>query len=426
MFWRMIGCSHHRTPLEIREKLAFSPEQVRQALAVFSSRFPESESVLLSTCNRVELYTATQSLERLPSAADLGSFLADFHNLRAADFQEQLHTTEDEQAIKHLFMVASSLDSMIVGEAQILSQVKSAYELACEGASAGGLMHSAFQRATAVARRIANETEIHRRRISVPSVAVSEVATQFFERFDDKRILLIGAGDMGTETLKYLTDAGAKQIRIVNRNPERAIELAKQFEAITEPWENLETCVSEADLVVSTTSSTEPIFTLDRFKKVLQRRKRRAILILDLAVPRDFDAAIADLPDVYVFSVDDLQKVCDRNIELRQKEWPRAERIVQEETQKFMAEMIHRGSGPTIKLLREQADRIKQEELQRLLGRLQPHGVNETVANEVSISFERLVNKLLHPPLQSLRENADTSHHASMLDALRKLFQLRE
>jgi glutamyl-tRNA reductase len=356
----------------------------------------------------------------------LGGFLADFHELRVEDFQEQLTTSEDEEAIKHLFMVASSLDSMIVGEAQILAQVKSAYELACEVGSAGGLMHSAFQRATAVARRIANETEIHRRRISVPSVAVSEIATQFFERFDDKRILLIGAGEMGTETLKYLTDAGAKYIRVVNRNLERAIELAKQFDADTSPWEALEICVSEADLVVSTTSAAEPIFSLDRFRKVLHRRKRGAILILDLAVPRDFDAAIADLPDVYVFSVDDLQKVCDRNIELRRKEWPKGERIVQEETQKFMAEMIHRGSGPTIKLLREQADRIKQEELQRLLGRLQPRGISEDIENELSIAFERLVNKLLHPPLQSLRENADTTHHASMLDALRRLFQLRE
>jgi len=426
MFWRMVGCSHHRTPIEIREKLAFSPEQVRQALELFASRFPESESVLLSTCNRVELYTATQSLQRLPSTSDLGNFLADFHHLRLEDFQEQLAAADDGQAIKHLFMVASSLDSMIVGEAQILSQVKTAYELACQEESAGGLMHSAFQRATAVARRITNETEIHRRRISVPSVAVSEVATQFFERFDDKRILLIGAGEMGTETLKYLTDAGAKQIRIVNRNEERAIELAKQFDAVTNPWDALETCVSEADLVVSTTSSPEPIFSLERFKRVLQRRKRRAILILDLAVPRDFDAAIADLPDVYMFSVDDLQKVCDRNIELRQKEWPKAERIVQEETQKFMAEMIHRGSGPTIKLLREQADKIKQEELQRLLGKLQVHGINESVTSELSIAFERLVNKLLHPPLQTLRENADTTHHASMLDALRRLFQLRE
>ncbi len=426
MFWKMVGCSHHRTPLELREKLAFSPEQVRQALKQFSQKFPESESVLLSTCNRVELYAATQSLSRLPSATELAEFLANFHDLQVVDIEEQLVSTENEQAIKHLFMVASSLDSMIVGEAQILAQVKSAYELACESESAGGLMHSTFQRATAVARRIANETEIHRRRISVPSVAVSEIATEFFERFDDKRILLIGAGDMGTETLKYLTDAGAMQIRIVNRNQERAVELAQQFNARVSPWSELDACVRDADLVVSTTSATEPIFTLDRFKKILQQRTRRAILILDLAVPRDFDASITELPDVYLFTVDDLQRVCDRNIELRQQEWPKAERIVQEETKKFLAEMIHRGSGPTIKLLREQADKIKQDELQRLFGRLQARGVDPELEQELSIFADRVVNKLLHPPLQSLRENADTTHHASLLDALRRLFQLRD
>ncbi len=426
MFWKMVGCSHHRTPLELREKLAFSPEQVREALKQFSQKFPESESVLLSTCNRVEFYAATQSLSRLPSSTELVEFLANFHHLKVQEIQEQLVSTENEQTIKHLFMVAASLDSMIVGEAQILAQVKAAYELACESESAGGLMHSTFQRATAVARRIANETEIHRRRISVPSVAVSEIATEFFERFDDKRILLIGAGDMGTETLKYLTDAGAQQLRIVNRNQERAAELAKQFSASVSPWSDLDACVRDADLVVSTTSATEPIFTLERFKKLLQQRTRRAILILDLAVPRDFEASITELPDVYLFTVDDLQQVCDRNIELRQQEWPKAERIVQEETKKFLAEMIHRGTGPTIKLLREQADKIKQDELQRLFGRLQARGIDPELEQDLAIFADRLVNKLLHPPLQSLRENADTSHHAGLLDALRRLFQLRD
>lgn len=147
---------------------------------------------------------------------------------------------------------------------------------------------------------------------------------------------------------------------------------------------------------------------------------------MDLAVPRDFDASITELPDVYLFTVDDLQRVCDRNIELRQQEWPKAERIVQEETKKFLAEMIHRGSGPTIKLLREQADKIKQDELQRLFGRLQARGVDPELEQELSIFADRVVNKLLHPPLQSLRENADTTHHASLLDALRRLFQLRD
>lgn len=426
MFWTMVGCSHHRTPLELREKLAFSPEQVREALSRFTRRFPDNESVLLSTCNRVELYAATHSEERLLSKAELGGFIAEFHDLPFAEIEQQLFSAEGQKAIHHLFMVASSLDSMIVGEAQIIAQVRSAYEMACEGECAGGLMHSAFQRATAVARRIANETEIHRRRISVPSVAVSEIASEFFERFDDKRIVLIGAGDMGTETLKYLTDAGAKHISVLNRSEDRARELAEQFGAEVRPWSTLDAEVAKADLVVSTTSSNEPIYTLERFKALRAKQARRAVLILDLAVPRDFEPAITDLPEVYLFSVDDLQQVCDRNIELRKREWPKAERIVDEETRKFFAEMVHRGSGSTIKLLRERADKIKQEELDRLLGQLQSHKLDATAEENIKVAFERLVNKLLHPPLQSLRENADTSHHASLLDALRRLFQLRE
>ncbi len=426
MHLSMVGWSHHHTPLDVREKLAFSTEQVVEALRQFCARFPETEAVLLSTCNRVELYCAAQQADKLPDGEALGSFIADFHQLDYSDVAEQRTVNVGADSLKHLFMVAASLDSMIVGEAQILSQVKAAYELACQGRSVSGLMHQAFQRATVVARRVANETEIHRRRISVPSVAVSEIAADFFERFDDKRILLIGAGDMGMETLRYLVDAGAKSIRIVNRNLERATSLAKQFGGEVRPWDQLDQSLAEADLVVSTTSATEPIMTLERFKGIRSKRSAPAVLILDLAVPRDFDSAIANLSDVYLYSVDDLQQVCDRNIQARQQEWPKAEQIVASEVAKFQSESVHRGSGPTIKKLREQAEGIKQEEWLRLHGKLASRGVDETTLKEIELSFGRLVNKLLHPPLSALRENSDTSHHASLIDALRRLFQIND
>ncbi|MCA9134100.1 MAG: NAD(P)-binding domain-containing protein, partial [Planctomycetales bacterium] len=252
------------------------------------------------------------------------------------------------------------------------------------------------------------------------------IATDFFERFDDKRILLIGAGDMGMETLRYLIDAGAKSIRVVNRNEQRGQALARQFNADAKPWEQLEQSIAEADLVISTTSASEPIVTLERFKAIRGRRSARAILILDLAVPRDFEATIADLSDVYLFSVDDLQQVCDRNLQARQQEWPKAEQIVEAEIRKYLSESVHRGSGPTIRKLREQAERIKQEELDRLLGKLQSRGVDEQTKKELAVSFDRLVNKLLHPPLHALRENSDSSHHATLIDALRRLFQITD
>ncbi|MGN6546881.1 MAG: glutamyl-tRNA reductase, partial [Aureliella sp.] len=256
------------------------------------------------------------------------------------------------------------------------------------------------------------------------SVAVSEIASEFFERFDDKRIVLVGAGEMGSETLRYLVDAGAKHMTIVNRNLERGSELAATFSARVAPWPELELQLATADLIVSTTSATEPIVTLETFRGIWQKRSQRPLLILDLAVPRDFDPAIGELSEVYLYSVDDLQQVCDRNIELRRAEWPRAEKIIDEETKKFLSEMVHRGTGPTIQRLREQADKTKQDELTRLLTRLQAHGMDDYTEREVRQSFERLVNKLLHPPLQSLREQADQPHHATLLDSLRRLFNL--
>lgn len=425
MHWSMVSWSHHRTPLEVREKLAFSNEQVREALGQFKQRFPQTESVLLSTCNRVELYCASGASEKLPSTDDLGTFISGYHGLAFDDIREQVTAYSGEDTVKHLFMVAASLDSMIVGEAQILSQVKAAYELACGSETALAMMHRAFQRATVVARRVANETEIHKRRISVPSVAVSEIASEFFERFDDKRILLIGAGDMGTETLRYLKDAGAEKIRIVNRNLQRAQELATNFNAQAVAWDELDRCLSESDLVVSTTSATQPIVTTEQFR-ALRSRRNQATLILDLAVPRDFEPGIADLPDVYLFTVDDLQQVCDRNIQLRQEQWPKAAQIVEQETKRFLSESVFQGSGPTIKQLRDQAQQVKQEECDRLLAKLQTRGLDDQSRKDIEIAFDRVVNKLLHPPLQSLRENADSSHHASLVDALRRLFQLKD
>ncbi len=423
MNWSMVGWSHHQTPIVLREKLAFSPQQVQQALESFRAQFQDTECVLLNTCNRVELYVASEQ-QSIPSHQALIEFVAQFHGLKSSELQECLHLS-GPQTVRHLFMVTCSLDSMIVGEAQILAQVREAYEQACLSQTASTNMHRAFQRATAVARRVANETTIQRRRVSVPSVAISEIASEFFERFDDKKILLIGAGEMGMETMRYLQDAGAKRMTVINRSISRAQELAQTFSLVAEPWEVLDLYIADADLIVSTTGSAEPIVTEDQFRQI-RANHNHAVLILDLAVPRDFAPAIANFPDTYLYSIDDLQRVCERNIQARKSELPKAVQIVEQEMQKFISDSLHAGSGPTIRKLREQADSIKQEELKRLLDKLQSHHLDPQVQKELSYSFDRLVNKLLHPPLQSLRENADSSHHASLLDALRRLFQIND
>lgn len=425
MEWAMIGWSHHETPVELRERLAFSKEQILDALGQLGEQFPGIESVLLSTCNRVELYCAAKSL---PSVKDLGQFISDFHGFAYDEIESQATILNGEDSIRHLFTVAASLDSMVIGEAQILSQVKQAYELACEGEFAASRMHLAFQRATNVAKRVATETEIHRRRISVPSVAVSEIATEFFERFDDKKILLIGAGEMGTETLQYLMEHGANRVTIVNRSSEKAQELANSVscEAKVSDWSDLFEELMHSDLVVSTTGASEPIVGLEAFQKQRSQRTARAVLILDLAVPRDFDHGIGSLPDVYLYTVDDLQQACDRNLQARRKEWPKAEHIVKEETKRFLSETKLRGSGATIKQLREQAEKVKTSELEKLLGKLEAKGIEPSARKDIEIAFDRVVNKLLHPPLQSLRENADSSQHETLIQALRRLFKLKE
>ena len=421
---QMIGCSHHTSPLQVRERLAFAPEQMELALNQLRQQFPDSESVLISTCNRVEVYTASDIDTGCPSHHELVTFLAGFHGLNPMDVCESLFERTGEDAVRHLFMVASSLDSMVVGEAQILAQVKQAYELARSADTAGPLTNSVFQAAIHVAKRVANETAINQRRVSIPSVAVADFAAQIFERFDDKRVLVIGAGEMGEETLRYLRDEGAREIIVCNRHIERAVDLARRVGGSSAPWEQLHEAIAAADLVIGTTGSNESILTADQFRPIHQQRQQRPIFMLDLAVPRDFDPAIGDFLGVYLYSIDDLKQACEANRREREKEWPKAERIIESETARFMAELNHRATGPTIKRLREQADRLRHEELQRLLNKLGP--IDDRTRNEISRSFDRLVNKLLHPPLESLRDEARSGSPHGLLEALVRLFQLKD
>jgi len=328
------------------------------------------------------------------------------------------------EAVSHLFAVAASLDSMVVGETQILSQVKEAYDLACSTGSAGPLTHAAFQAASRVAKRVQRETTIHRKRVSVPSVAIGEVASEFFETLSGKTVVLLGAGDMGRETMRYLIDAGADDIRILNRTPERGRELAETFGARSMAWDDLDRALIEADLLIGTTSSPEPIVNARRFRVARESRYERVLLVLDLAVPRDVDPAIGELDDVYLYSVDDLQAACERNRQERQRQWPKAKLIIDEETQRFVNELHHRATGPVIQRLREHADEIRREEWQRLSNKLSQMSLPDEAHREIEKSLDRLINKLLHPPLASLREAAMDGHQRGLLEAIKRLFSL--
>jgi glutamyl-tRNA reductase len=420
---QIVGCSHHGTSIAVRERLAFSPEQTTAALDHWRRVFPKVEAVLLSTCNRVEVYAATENAAT-PTLAQVANFLARFHDLDPADVSEHLYQHSGKEAVRHLFTVACSLDSMVVGEPQILSQVKEAYQMATEQDNTGPLTHSAFQAALKVARRVATETAIHRRRVSIPSVAVADFARQIFERFDDKHTLVIGAGEMAEETLRYLQDEGAHQITVINRSFERAEELGRKWHGRAVPWDLLPEVMATAHLVVSTTGAGEPVVTGEQFERIERTRYAGPLFILDLAVPRDFDPAIGQRPDVYLYSIDDLQAACDRNRAERDKELPAAMRIIEQEADRFMAELHHRATGPVIQQLKQGWQKPKEEELARLLNKLPD--LDERSREEVRRSFDRLLNKLLHPPLESLRDESRHGIPHVLLDALSRLFQLKD
>ncbi len=420
---QMIGCSHQDAGVEFRERISFSSDQVSSTLERFRKTFPSGELVLLSTCNRVELYATASDDSPLDRDA-FAHFLAEQQSLKPDEVLAQMIYRDGQDAVEHLFTVAASLDSMVLGEAQILSQVKQAYEQANQQGSAGPLTHAVFQAANRVAKRVQHETAIHRRRVSVPSVAVGEIVPEVFDSLRKKRVVVAGAGEMADETLRYLKQAGAENLCIVNRSVERAEQLARDFDAEVAPWDSLFQQAAEADLLVGTTSSPEPVITSQQFAELHQKRAGRVMLILDLAVPRDFDVEIGDFSGVYLYQIDDLQAACQRNRKQREKEWPKAKAIIAEETTMFLKDMNHRATGPVIRRLREQAQEIKRDEFDRLVSKLNAAEVDPAMIKEIEKSFDRMINKVLHPPLASLRDDAAEGHSRGLLDALRHLFNL--
>ena len=415
--------NHRSAPLEVREQLAFSPAQVNCALAAWQDQTTGLEAVLLSTCNRTEFYVASPE-DTLPTTEQLLQFLLAQKSEPPLGFTlaSQIFTFDDTEAAEHLFAVASGLDSMVLGEVQILSQVKAAYQLALEADTVGTWIHALFQTALKTAKRVATETALHEHRISIPSIAISDFAQRIFERFDDKKILVFGAGDMGQETLRYLVERGAKSITVLNRHQERAESLAAQFGGAASDWQRRFELMTEADIVISTTSADEPVVTLSDYRAIEPRRHGRPLFVLDLAVPRDFEPAIAQCSGVYLYSMDDLQEVCDKNRQERDREIPKAEKIVKRSAETFMKEMSHRQNSAVIQQLRERWTKTKDAELHRLFNKLP--NLSEREQEEIRYAFERLLAKYLHSPLESLRDESPEGEPHTLVDALKKLFRL--
>ena len=422
----VLSCSHHNAELDLREKLAFDTEdQLQAAYAHWQELHPESELVLLSTCNRVEIYAADEDGNNSLSLGQLTEFVSRFHNIPTDTFTDRVLFHHGRDAVVHLFEVVCSLDSMVLGEPQIVAQVKDAYRIASQHNACGPLTNHLFQQALKVSARVRTDTKLSEGRVSVASVAVGEFARTIFDRFDNKQVLIIGAGEMAVETIRYLHDEGVKDLVMANRSPKRAEHLAAQFGGRVVSLDNLDDWLAKASVIVSTTGATETLVTRERFENARGIANRHAVLILDLGAPRDFDPAVGTIDDnVFLYDIDALQATCDRNRAARQSEVDRARHIIQEQTDRFLHDVYHRATGPVIQRLRESSADISGRELEILFRRL-PH-LSKQDRQAVEKSVNRIVNKLLHTPLETLRDEARAGTPHGLLDALRRLFHLRE
>ncbi len=418
-----IGCSFRGAPVDLRERVAFDDRNLEKALKDLAARYG-CEAVILSTCNRVEMYLAKPDGERPPDCDLIAEFLAEYHKVGASEIRPHLYEYTEAAAVQHLFRVAASLDSLIVGEGQIAGQVRKSFDAAQKFGSTGPMLNALFPHAIRAAKRARTETGISQGHVSVSSVAVDYVR-QVFERFDDKTILVIGAGKMGQLTLKHLRELRPKKILVTNRSPEKAKLVAQECHGQAVPWEQLDDALTHADIVLSTTGAPEPIITRRQFDTIVLKRTGGPVVILDIAVPRDFDPRIHDGENAFLFNIDDLKRIREQTITQRQKFIAPAEAIIEHERRKFIEDWTRRRNGPIIAKLTQDFDAKRKAVLEQLLGRLNGK-LTEAERAYVEGAFRLFQNQLLHGPIDALREASKEGSSATLLEAVRKLFRLEE
>lgn len=415
------GLSFRDVAIEVRERVAFTDLQRDVAAADLAARFG-CEAAILSTCNRVELYLAKPFGEGLPDAELLAEFLGEYHRVDPASLRLHLVERRDADGAHHLFRVAASLDSLIVGEGQIVGQVKAAFESARKCGTTGPLLNALYQYALKSAKRVRTETGIAEGHVSVSSVAVDYVR-QVFDHFGDKTVLVIGAGKMGRLTLKHLRDLHPRQILVTNRSPEKADEVASDCNGKAIPWDRLEESLTQADIVLSTTGAPEPIVTARRYASIRQKRGGRTTVMLDIAVPRDIDPAIHDGDTTFVFNIDDLKGVREQTLARRRSHVDKAEAIAAEEARKFVDDWGRRKNGQLIARLTEEFEAKRVEVLTQLLSRLNGK-LNEREQQDIAAAFRLYQNKLLHAPIAALGDASREGNGPALLEAVRRLFRL--
>ena len=387
----VVGLNHRSAAVAVRERLAFNEPQVTAALEQLRRIEPQAEFVVLSTCNRVELYCAGDQ-EPQPLAHRLVGFLSSFHGIEPQQFQSALYIHENEQAVRHLLLVAAGLDSMVVGEAQILGQVKASYSLACAAKSTGKILNRLFHCAFFTAKSVHTNTAISNGRVSVAGVAV-ELALQLFAEIARAKVVVIGAGETGELVVQHLLKAGCMDITVVNRTSERGAELAQRSGIGVGKWEELSQQIARANIVISSTATQEYLYTRDSFERLIARPRGRSLLIIDVGVPRNFDPAINRIEDVYLYSMDELQEVAEQNLKARQEDVTSGLEIVYANAAEFMDWLRAKDIGPLIGRMKDEFRQISCREVERFCV-----GVRQEASCRPSMEamVDRVVNKLVH------------------------------
>ncbi len=415
----VVGLSHKTAPVEIRERVAFAPTAMEKPLRQVAGLPGISEGLIVSTCNRVEIYAVSRDAEA--GVGQLRRFMADFHGLTAEQLEPHLYDYQGEAAIQHIFRVASSLDSMVIGEPQILGQIKTAYGYASEFKTAGLILNRLLHKAFSVAKRVRTETEIASNAVSVSFAAV-ELARKIFDSLADKTVLLIGAGEMCELAARHFINNGVASVHVTNRTFERAQKLADEFGGKPILFENFVEHLPQVDIVLTSTGAPNFILGHKTIEEVIKRRRYKPMFFIDIAVPRDIDPRVNDIENVYLYDVDDLQGVVQANLKGRHKEAKKAEGIIEQELGSFFKWLSTLDVVPTIVALRKKLEEVRRAELEKTFGNLKELGEKERKSIEALTAA--IVNKVLHRPMMLLKQSQNDPAGDSYVDAVRVLFDL--
>jgi glutamyl-tRNA reductase len=417
----LLGINHRTAPVEVREKMNIPEARLAEAVSDLVHRAGIREGMILSTCNRVEV--ATSADDEVDAEPIIRSFLADHHHCDLTQFGRFFYRLRQQDVVRHLFRVASSLDSMVLGEPQILGQMKHAYAAARSAGGLNGVLNEVVNQALAVARRVRRETALGSAAVSVSYAAV-ELAKKIFGDLSGKTIFVLGAGKMSELAAKHLLRSGASNILVSNRTYERAVELAAAFQGTPVRFGELFDHLGQADIVISSTGASDTIISKSQVEKILAARKNRPVFFVDIAVPRDVDPAVNELDNAFVYDIDDLGHVVEANRQQREHEAVRAEEIIQTEVRKTMKRLASHDVVPTIVALEERLNRIRSSEMERYQSRF--GSLTPEQLQAVEALTRGIMNKILHGPITELKNGAGEPEHVTLVRLINKIFGLGE